>query len=496
MPESMVRLSAGRLAMSEREQALCFLAGANSIFAAREAPDHPKPGRRRRRSTLRDARSHAIAGRARVRVEASEPMADPLEWIAGLSRDWRAAGLERRLTSRTGGRHTNFATNDYLSLAGDPRVRAAAIEAIREHGFGSSSSPLVSGWGMEHERLCAELAGFEAAEAAVLFPSGYAACSATIAALAGRGDAIYSDRLNHASLIDGARLSRAEIRIYPHGDASALEALLQADRGRFRRSLIVTESVFGMDGDIAPLARLAELAEAFAAILLVDEAHATGVLGPGGRGGAAAAGVADRVHVRVGTLSKALGSLGGFVVSSRDLIDWLTNHARSLIFSTSLPAAAVAAARAASRSLGLSPNVATGWSATRPNSEIVSCGWGCSPWPRARPSFRSFWAIPFGRSPLAGARSGGLSRRVDTPADRSGRNLKTEDQHPGESFRKRASESRRFHRKRTVRIPHVMQRVRRDCYRSKKASACVRCVGTGSRTQELRRESQAPATSD
>src|SRR5512135_3247455 len=181
----------------------------------------------------------------------------------------------------------------------------------------------------------------------VVFPSGFAANLGTIAALVGTGDAVYADRLNHACLIDGVRLSGARLRVYPHRDAGRLEEILARDRGRFRRSLIATEGAFSMDGDLAPLADLADLAERFGAMLLVDDAHGTGVFGPDGRGAAAEAGVADRVPIKVGTLSKALGSVGGFVAGSRQLVDWLVNHARTLIYSTALPPAAASAARAA-----------------------------------------------------------------------------------------------------------------------------------------------------
>jgi 8-amino-7-oxononanoate synthase len=162
--------------------------------------------------------------------------------------------------------------------------------------------------------------------------------------LVGPGDAVYLDRLNHACLIDGARLAGARLRVYPHNDASRLETILERDRGRFRRSLIATDGVFSMDGDLAPLAELADLAERFGAMLLVDEAHGTGVFGPDGRGAAAACRVAERVTIRVGTLSKALGSIGGFVAGSHRLIDWLVDRARPLIYSTALPPAAAAAA--------------------------------------------------------------------------------------------------------------------------------------------------------
>ncbi|HMB08698.1 MAG TPA: 8-amino-7-oxononanoate synthase [Isosphaeraceae bacterium] len=276
-------------------------------------------------------------------------MTDPLAWIDDESAAWAARGLTRQLVARGagpgGGR--NFGSNDYLGLAGDPRVAEAARRAAETFGWGAGASPLVTGWSEVHHALADDLARFEQAEAAVVFPSGFAANLGTIAALVGTGDAVYADRLNHACLIDGVRLSGARLRVYPHRDAGRLEAILARDRERFRRSLIATEGAFSMDGDLAPLADLADLAERFGAMLLVDEAHGTGVFGPDGRGAAAEAGVADRVPIKVGTLSKALGSVGGFVAGSRRLVDWLVNHARTLIYSTALPPAAVAAARAA-----------------------------------------------------------------------------------------------------------------------------------------------------
>ena len=206
----------------------------------------------------------------------------------------------------------------------------------------------------------------------MLFPTGYAANLGTIAALVGKDDVVYSDRLNHACLIDGARLSRATIRVYPHGDAETLADLLDEDRGRFRRSLIVTDGVFSMDGDLAPIDRLCDLSERHGAMLLVDEAHGTGVFGPDGRGAAAELGVSDRVTVRVGTLSKALGSVGGFVAGPRRLTDWLINHARPLIFSTASPAASAAAAREALRII-----VAEPWRrASGSRNSGIGCGRG------------------------------------------------------------------------------------------------------------------------
>jgi 8-amino-7-oxononanoate synthase len=226
-------------------------------------------------------------------------------------------------------------------------VIAAACRAARQYGWGAGASPLVSGWTTAHNELAEALAGFEEVEAVGLFPSGFAANLGTIAALVGPGDAVYVDRLDHACLIDGARLSGARLRVFPHADVERLAAILDRDRGRFRRLLIATDGVFSMDGNVAPLAGLADAAEQAGAMLLVDEAHGTGVFGPDGRGAASACGVASRVHVKVGTLSKALGSLGGFVAGSRALVDWLTNHARTLVYSTALPPAAAAGAREA-----------------------------------------------------------------------------------------------------------------------------------------------------
>jgi 8-amino-7-oxononanoate synthase len=273
-------------------------------------------------------------------------MDNPLDWIDQEAADWSRRGLQRRLAVSEPGL-VNFGANDYLGLAADRRVIAAACAAAGEFGWGASASPLVSGWTTAHQALAEALAEFEQAEAVALYPSGFAANLGTIAALVGPGDAVYVDRLDHASLIDGARLSGARLRVFPHGDVERLREILRRDRGRFRRLLIATDGVFSMDGDLAPLGALAEAAEVAGAMVLVDEAHATGVFGPDGRGAAAACAVAGRVQVKVGTLSKALGSLGGFVAGSRALVDWLTNHARPLVYSTALPPAAAAAAREA-----------------------------------------------------------------------------------------------------------------------------------------------------
>jgi 8-amino-7-oxononanoate synthase len=205
---------------------------------------------------------------------------------------------------------------------------------------------LITGRGETLQRLEHRLAEFEGTEAALVFSSGYAANAGTVAALAGPGDVIFADRKNHASLWDGCRLSRADVRVYPHGDWQRLDRLL-ARAGKYRRRLIATDSLFSMDGDLAPLDKLAELAQRHDAMLLVDEAHATGVFGRRGRGVAEHLGVEDRVDVRIGTLSKALGSVGGFVAGSRSLIEWLINRSRPYVFSTAPPPATAAAAMAA-----------------------------------------------------------------------------------------------------------------------------------------------------
>ncbi len=317
--------------------------------------------------------------------------ADPLAWIAAEADDWSSRGLARRLVPRratapsrlaqSGRFLINFGSNDYLGLAADPRVVAAARGAAEAFGWGAGASPLVTGWTEAHDELVVALARFERAEAAVLFPTGYAANFGTIAALVGKDDAVYSDRLNHASLIDGARLSRAAIRVFPHNDVGELEAMLIHDRGRFRRGLIVTDGVFSMDGDLAPLADLADLADRFGLALLVDEAHGTGVFGPDGRGAGSECGVADRVHVRVGTLSKALGSYGGFVAGSRVLIDWLINHARPLIYSTAFPPAAASAAREALAIAQVEPwrRARVRELGSRLRQELIACGFEVSP---------------------------------------------------------------------------------------------------------------------
>jgi 8-amino-7-oxononanoate synthase len=236
-------------------------------------------------------------------------------------------------------------SNNYLGLADHPRVREAAAEAAMRWGVGAGASRLVSGTMTIHRRLEKRLAAFKGREAALLFGSGYLANAGAIAALARPGDVIFSDELNHASIIDGCRLSRAEVFVYDHGDVEHLAWGIAQANGR--GALIATDSVFSMDGDIAPLPEIVELAQRHRIRVLVDEAHATGVLGPGGRGALVEYGLEDQVDVIVGTLGKALGSYGAFVACEEMLARYLVNAARTFIFSTALPPPAVAGALAA-----------------------------------------------------------------------------------------------------------------------------------------------------
>jgi glycine C-acetyltransferase/8-amino-7-oxononanoate synthase len=236
-------------------------------------------------------------------------------------------------------------SNNYLGLADHPRVREAAAEAAMRYGAGAGASRLISGNMTIHRRLEAQLCDFKRSAACLLFGSGYLANAGVVSALAGEGDVVFSDALNHASIIDGCRLARAETFVYDHLDADHLEWGLRQAEGR--GTLIVTDGVFSMDGDVAPLARIVELAQRYDARVMVDEAHGTGTIGPEGRGAVAAGGVEDEVDVIVGTLGKALGSYGAYVCCDKTLASYLVNTARTLIFSTGLPPPAVAAAMAA-----------------------------------------------------------------------------------------------------------------------------------------------------
>jgi len=258
----------------------------------------------------------------------------------------------REITSAQGpevviaGRHfINFSSNDYLGLANDPRLREAAASAIDEFGVGAGASRLISGTQSPHLRLERALAKWKATEAALCFSSGYSTALGTIPALVTKNDVVLLDKLCHASLIDGAKLSGAILRVFPHNHVGKLESHLEWARGEHpgTRVLIITESVFSMDGDRAPLRELVELTKRFDASLMLDEAHAVGVIGPNGRGLAAAENVSEEVDIQMGTLSKALGTSGAYICGSRVLIEWLINRARSFIYSTA-PAPAIAAA--------------------------------------------------------------------------------------------------------------------------------------------------------
>lgn len=265
-----------------------------------------------------------------------------------------AGGLRRRLSRvdsrqgaqvrRGGALLENFSSNDYLGLAAEPLMAEAAIEAIRRYGTGSGASRLISGGLGPHWELEEALAAWQQTEAALVFSSGYAAAVGTISALVGPGDVVILDKLCHACIIDGSRLSGAVVRVFPHNDLGGLERLLRwaANKHGGKRVLVATESVFSMDGDVAPLCEIVSLKERFGAWLLVDEAHAVGVLGERGAGLLEALNLAARVEVHLGTLSKALGGAGGYVCGSGRLVEWVANRARSFMFSTA-PSPVVAA---------------------------------------------------------------------------------------------------------------------------------------------------------
>jgi 8-amino-7-oxononanoate synthase len=292
---------------------------------------------------------------------------DPLSFCATELDRLRDAGLERVVRSLA---HSSapevvlpdgrvavcLASNNYLGLAAHPEVTAAAADAALRLGAGAGSARLVTGGLALHDELEARLAAFKGTVAALLFSSGYLANLGTVAALVGPGDAVFSDELNHASIIDGTRLSKAAVYVYRHGDAGHLDELLRGwdgagkgerHTGEPRRALVVTDSVFSMDGDLAPLPELVAVCERHGAVLMVDEAHATGVVGPGGRGAVAHFSLEGRVPVIMGTLSKSLGAAGGFIAGSEALCAFLRHRARSFVFDTALPPPTAAAALAA-----------------------------------------------------------------------------------------------------------------------------------------------------
>jgi glycine C-acetyltransferase len=246
-----------------------------------------------------------------------------------------------------GHRVINLASNNYLGLCNHPKLEEAAIQAIRDHGVGSGAVRTIAGTMRIHMELEEKIARFKNVEACVVFQSGFTANAGTVGSILGKEDFILSDELNHASIIDGARLSKAKIKVFRHKDVAHCEELLQEIQNDPGKKLIITDGVFSMDGDIGPVAELAALAEEYGAIMMVDDAHASGVLGRNGRGSVDHCNAHGKVDVQVGTLSKAIGALGGYVCGSRDLIDFLCHRARPFLFSTSHPPSVAATCIAA-----------------------------------------------------------------------------------------------------------------------------------------------------
>jgi glycine C-acetyltransferase len=260
----------------------------------------------------------------------------------------------------------NLASNNYLGLANHPKLVEAALAATRTYGVGSGAVRTIAGTMRIHMELEEKIARFKNVEACVVFQSGFAANAGTVSAILGKDDFILSDELNHASIIDGARLSRAKIKVFRHKDVAHCEELLQEIRNEPGHKLVITDGVFSMDGDIGPVDKLAVLAEKYGAIMMVDDAHASGVLGRNGRGSIDHFGMHGRVDVQVGTLSKAVGALGGYVCGSRDLIDYLYHRARPFLFSTSHPPSVAATCIAAFDILENEPErIERLWSNTR-----------------------------------------------------------------------------------------------------------------------------------
>ena len=284
-------------------------------------------------------------------------MSNPLAYLHDQLEEWRAQGTYQRLRilqsesaaeSRFDGKQViNLASNNYLGLTTHPKLREAALEAVRKFGVGSGAVRTISGTMALHMELEERIAAFKNVEACVVFQSGFAANAGTVSAILTPEDHIISDELNHASIIDGCRLSKARIHVFPHKDVAAADKILAGLESVPGRKLLITDGVFSMDGDIGPLPGLVEAAERHGAIMMVDDAHSSGVLGRNGRGTIDHFNVHGRVHVQVGTLSKAVGVLGGYVCGSRDLIEFLYHRARPFLFSTSHPPAVAAACLAA-----------------------------------------------------------------------------------------------------------------------------------------------------
>jgi len=282
---------------------------------------------------------------------------DPLSYLHDQLEQWRAEGTYQRLRilesesaaeSRFDGKGViNLASNNYLGLTTHPKLREAAEAAVREFGVGSGAVRTISGTMSIHMQLEERIAAFKNVEACVVFQSGFAANAGTVSAILTPEDHIISDELNHASIIDGCRLSKAKIHVFPHKDSQKAGEILQNLANVPGRKLLISDGVFSMDGDIGPLPGLVEAAEKYGAIMMVDDAHSSGVLGRNGRGTIDHFGLHGRVHVQVGTLSKAIGVLGGYVCGSRDLIEFLYHRARPFLFSTSHPPSVAASCMAA-----------------------------------------------------------------------------------------------------------------------------------------------------
>lgn len=308
---------------------------------------------------------------------------DPLTYLAdelttlkeqGLFRHPRVLdGMQAAEASFDGKPVINLSSNNYLGLTTHPKLMAAAHDAIDRFGAGSGSVRTIAGTMRQHVELEAKIAKFKHTEAALVFQSGFTANAGTVSGILGKEDVIVSDELNHASIIDGCRLSRAKIAVFKHKDVADMRRVLESIKGQYRRTLVITDGVFSMDGDIAPLADIVEVAEQHQSIIMVDDAHASGVLGKQGRGTVDHFGLHGRVHIQVGTLSKAIGCLGGYVAGSQTLIDYLIARARPFLFSTSHPPAVTAAAIAAFDLLQEDPTLMERlWSNTRYLKEGLS----------------------------------------------------------------------------------------------------------------------------
>ncbi len=302
--------------------------------------------------------------------------ANPLDYLSAQVEGWKQAGTYQRLrvlesacepVCRVDGREViNLASNNYLGLANHPKLVEAALEATRRYGAGSGAVRTISGTMSLHMELEERIAAFKGTEACVVFQSGFAANAGTVSAILGPDDHVISDALNHASIIDGCRLSRAKIHVFPHRDAAAAARHLEELAASPGRKLVITDGVFSMDGDIGALPALVEAAERFGAIMMVDDAHASGVLGRAGRGTVDHFGLHGRVDVQVGTLSKAIGALGGYVCGRRDLVEFLYHRGRPFLFSTSHPPAVAASCLAAFDLLEREPErIARLWENTR-----------------------------------------------------------------------------------------------------------------------------------